>query len=153
MTHPRALPQRAESPSTRDSYRDHQMKPGKRPHPETHEREAIFKKMPVARGALLDLLFQKNTLLEALKRPGEVAAWPQKKDAAHHQQPQLTRRNTNAVRLVDTLEICGLLCVCTRSPFIPAPRGGVRVAKHARQLSLACFVNTRRWLGSRARSH
>ncbi len=37
-----------------------------------------------------------------------------------------------------------LMCVCTRSPFIPAPRGGVRVAKHARQLSLACFVNTRR---------
>ncbi len=28
-----------------------------RPHPETHEREAIFKKTPVARGALLDLLF------------------------------------------------------------------------------------------------
>ncbi len=27
------------------------------PHPETHEREAIFKKTPVARGALLDLLF------------------------------------------------------------------------------------------------
>ncbi len=46
-----------------------------------------------------------------------------------------------------------LMCVCTRSPFIPALRGGVRVAKHARQLSLACFVNTRRWLGSRARSH
>ncbi len=28
MTHPRALPQRADSPSTRDSDRDHQMKPG-----------------------------------------------------------------------------------------------------------------------------
>ncbi len=27
MTHPQALPQRAESPSTRDSDRDHQMKP------------------------------------------------------------------------------------------------------------------------------
>ncbi len=48
----------------------------KRPHPETHEREAIFKKTPVARGALLDLLFQKFSL-KALKRPGEVAAWSQ----------------------------------------------------------------------------
>ncbi len=36
-----------------------------------------------------------------------------------------------------------LLCISTRSPFIPAPRGGVRVAKHARQLSLPSFVNTR----------
>uniref|UniRef100_A0A672MUH4 M-protein, striated muscle-like n=1 Tax=Sinocyclocheilus grahami TaxID=75366 RepID=A0A672MUH4_SINGR len=34
-------------------------------------------------------------------------------------------------------------CTCTRSPFIPALRGGVRMAKHARQLSLACLVNTR----------
>ncbi len=46
-----------------------------------------------------------------------------------------------------------IMCVCTRSPFIPVLRGVVRMAKHAHQLSLACFVNTRRWLGSRARSH
>ncbi len=61
MTHPRALFQRAESPSTWHSDRDHQMKPGKRPHPETHEQEAIFKKTPVARGALLEFaLFRKR---------------------------------------------------------------------------------------------
>ncbi len=69
------------------------------------------------------------------------------------QQPPLTRRNTNAVVFLfrhsgdsrkARLRSEKLLCVCTRSPFIPEPRGGVRVAKHARQLSLACFVNTRR---------
>ncbi len=43
--------------------------------------------------------------------------------------------------------------ICTWPPFIPALWGGVRDAKHARQLSLACFINTRRWLGSQARSH
>ncbi len=45
-----------------------------------------------------------------------------------------------------------LMCVCTCSPFRPALRGGVCLTKHACQLSLACFVNTQRWLGSRARS-
>ncbi len=47
MTHPR------DSPSKRYSVRDRQMKPGT--HPETHEREAIFEKTPVARGAFLDI--------------------------------------------------------------------------------------------------
>ncbi len=64
------------------------------------------------------------------------------------QQPPLTRRNTNAVvSLCRHSEICKarlrsekLMCVCTRSPFIPAPRGGVRVAKHARQLSLLVLL-------------
>ncbi len=37
----------------------------KRPHPETHEREAISKKAPVARGALLDLLFSKRSFKSA----------------------------------------------------------------------------------------
>ncbi len=74
------------------------------------------------------------------------------KESSTGQRPPLTRRNTNAfVRLVlqtlwrlamARLRSEKLLCVCTRSPFIPAPRGGVRVAKHARQL--ACFVNTQR---------
>ncbi len=31
--------------------------------------------------------------------------------------------------------------------FIPAPRSGVCVTKHASQLSLACFVNTRKVIG------
>ncbi len=34
----------------------------KRPHPETHEREAIFKKTPVARGALLEFALLKEML-------------------------------------------------------------------------------------------
>ncbi len=134
----------------------------KRPHPEKHEREAIFKKTPVARGALLDCSFFEISFLGALKRRGEVAAWPQRKSSTGQRSP-LTRRNTNAClslvlqtlwRLaMARLRSEKLLCVCTRSPFIPAPRGGVRVAKHARQPPLACFVNTRRWLGSPARFH
>ncbi len=72
----------------------------KRPHPETHEREAIFKKTPVARGALLDcslfFIFFFISLLGALKRRGEVAAWPQRKSSTG-QRPPLTRCNTNAL--------------------------------------------------------
>ncbi len=143
------------------------------PHPETHEREAIFKKTPVARGALLDLFFsffffsffsllvEKLSFSSAEAPRGGSNVIAASRESSTGQQPPLTRRNTNAVVLLCRhSEICKarlrsekLMCVCTRSPFIPAPRGGVRVAKHARQLSLACFVNTRRWLGSPARSH
>ncbi len=135
----------------------------KRPHPETHEREAIFKKTPVTRGALLDCSFcEKVSLLGALKRRGEVAAWPSfsLKESALDSDLRWRAVTPTLACLADTLETAmarlrseKLMCVCTRSPFIPAPRGGVRVTKHARQLSLACFVNTRRWLGSPARSH
>ncbi len=41
----------------------------KRPHPETHEREAIFKKTPVARGALLDLLFYESLPFRSAEAP------------------------------------------------------------------------------------
>ncbi len=112
------------------------------PHPETHEREAIFKKTPVARRALFAL---RNSLLEALKCPGEEAARPPKKAfyfffAAldsdlrwHAVTPTLSALQTLWRLRKARLRSEKLLCVCTRSPFIPAPRGGVRVAKHACQ--------------------
>ncbi len=40
----------------------------KRPHPETHERKAIFKKMPVTRGALLDIALLEKKSVEVPRR-------------------------------------------------------------------------------------
>ncbi len=175
MTHPRALTQRADSPSTRDSDHDRQMKPGN-DHIQKHEREAIFKKTPVARGALLDIALLDIALLEKGKK-----CWSAQERSQRDRRMRAAARSDEAAAALDSnlrwravtptlvkmlscrhsrrfaekarLRSEKLMCVCTRSPFIPALRGGVRVAKHARQLSLACFVNTRRWLGSRARSH
>ncbi len=86
--------------------------------------------------------------LEGVSNSGVFQGIPLVSPVAIVAVPPLYGRGTQSRLLSEKL-----MCVCTRSPFIPALRGGVRVAKHARQLSLACFVNTRRWLGSPARSH
>ncbi len=172
MSHPRALFQRAESPSTRHSDRDHQMKP-ENDHIQKHTSgKPSLKRRPSLVELFYNLLFseKKNALLEkcwsAQGRSRRDRSWKaaerRKRSSSTGSQPPLTRRNTNTVavcrhsrRFAEKARLWSkkLMCVCTCSPFIPALRGGVRGVKHARQLSLACFVNTRRWLGSRARSH
>ncbi len=81
----------------------------KRPHPETHEREAIFKKTPVARGALLDCSFSKKLSFRSAEAPRGGSSETAKKSSTG-QRPPLTRRNTNALlwdsSCSNTLETC-----------------------------------------------
>ncbi len=142
ITYPRALLQCAESPSMRNSDREHQMNP-RNNQIQKYTSGKTSLKICLSLVELLDMLFQrKNTLLDSAeaRRGGrsETAEWKA------GQQPLLTRHNTNTQDcLVDT---CGNSVfleasapkrkadVCLRSPFIHALQGGVRVAKHARQL-------------------
>ncbi len=106
MTHSRALPRRAESPSTRGSDRDHQMKPGN-DHIQKHTsgKPSLKRRLSLVE---LSLLFE--ILFRSAEAPrGGSSATAEKGFlfffCSTGQRPPLTRRNTNAVCFADTLEI------------------------------------------------
>ncbi len=98
-------------------------------------------------------LFRKG---KVLKHPGKAVARLQngscsmlRWSSSTGQQLSLTHCNTNTHQNA----VLQTLSEISRRLGSEAKSWCASVAKHARQLSLACFVNTRRLLGSRARFH
>ncbi len=134
---------------------------------------SIFKKAPVARGALLDIALSDIALLEKEK------CWNAQERSQRDCRIRAPACSDEAAALNSNLRwhtvmpTVAKMLSCRHSrgfaeglapkrkadvhfhelSFYTRAEGGVYVAKHARQLSLAWFVNTRRWLGSLARFH